>query len=94
MRGMTVIDRHHLREPHYYLAVLGTEPEKQGKGFGAAMLAPVLDRCDAEGALAYLESSKERNIPFYERHGFVVQETLQLPDGPPLWPMIREPRPA
>jgi GNAT superfamily N-acetyltransferase len=89
--AMTIIERHHLKEPHYYLAVLGTQPSRQGKGFGSAMLQPVLDRCDAEGALAYLESSKESNIPFYQRHGFVVQETLTLPDGPPLWPMIREP---
>jgi ribosomal protein S18 acetylase RimI-like enzyme len=92
-RGFQMIEKHHLKEPHYYLAVLGTATTRQGKGHGSAMLEPVLDRCDTEGALAYLESSKEQNIPFYERHGFVVQEELQLPDGPPLWPMLREPRP-
>ena len=90
-RGMAVIERHHLKEPHYYLAVLGTAPAQQGKGLGSAMLQPVLDRCDADGELAYLESSKESNIPFYQRHGFVLQEPLMLPDGPPLWPMVREP---
>lgn len=90
-RGMRTIEKHHLREPHYYLAVLGTDPSKQGKGFGSAMLQPVLQRCDDEGALAYLESSKEQNIPFYQRHGFVVQPELRLPEGPLLWPMLREP---
>ena len=29
-------------------------------------------RCDAEGIPAYLESTKERNVGFYERHGFAV----------------------
>ena len=74
--------------PHYYLAILGTDPQKQGKGFASAMLAPVLARCDEEGMPAYLESSKHSNISFYERHGFVLNEELQLPNGPPIWPML------
>ncbi len=79
-------------EPHWYLAILGTEPREQGRGVGSALLAPVLARCDDEGILAYLESSKVRNIPFYERHGFQVTEELLVPDGPSLWPMVRQPR--
>jgi len=47
---------------------------------------------DAEGLPAYLESSKESNVPFYERHGFAVTETFDLPDGPRLWLMWRDPR--
>jgi ribosomal protein S18 acetylase RimI-like enzyme len=77
---------------HYYLAVLGVEPELQGKGFGAALMQPVLNRCDAEGIPAYLESSKERNIAFYERHGFRVTEELPLSKaGPSIWLMWRDP---
>jgi ribosomal protein S18 acetylase RimI-like enzyme len=74
--------------------VLGTAPEHQGKGLGSAMMAPVLHRCDDEGLPAYLESSKESNIAFYRRHGFEVVGEVVVPDGPTLWPMWREPRPA
>lgn len=85
--------KHPKQPPHYYLAILGTDTDKQGKGHGSAALAPVLEKCDNEGVPAYLESSKERNIPFYRRHGFEVTEEIRLgKGGPPVWGMWREPR--
>ena len=83
------MSRHHLREPHWYLAVLGTDPEAQRMGLASAVLAPVLERCDREGMPAYLESSKAANIPFYNKHGFEVVDELCVPGGPSLWPMVR-----
>jgi GNAT superfamily N-acetyltransferase len=94
LSGLTLIEKKHPREPHFYLGILGTDPEHQGKGFGSALLQPVLERCDADGVPAYLESSKEANIPFYNRHGFEVTDTLHMPKGPPIWPMWRDPKPA
>ena len=82
----------HPHEPHWYLPVLGTDPAHQGRGVGSALLAPALARADADGLPAYLESSKEKNLPFYRRHGFEVVTTLQIEDGPTLWPMLRKPR--
>jgi len=58
-----------------------------------ALMAPVLEQCDAEGVPAYLESSKESNIPFYERHGFKVTGEVKVKNGPSLWPMWRDPQP-
>src|SRR5439155_2575026 len=69
LRGLERVEARHPKEPeHYYLAVLGTEPERQGNGIGSALMQPVLDDCDEHGIGAYLESSKERNIAFYGRH--------------------------
>jgi len=82
----------HERKPHWYLAILGTDPEYQGKGIGRALIAPVLELCDREGELAYLESSKRRNIPFYESHGFEVVGEVSVSGGLVLWPMLRRPR--
>jgi GNAT superfamily N-acetyltransferase len=91
LEGLESIDRAHPRTPHYYLAVLGTDPEAQGRGIGSALLRPTLDACDRDGVPAYLESSKERNIDFYARHGFRVTAVLELPDGPRVWSMWRDP---
>jgi GNAT superfamily N-acetyltransferase len=91
-RGWQIVDAAHPREPHWYLAILGTEPARCGEGIGSALLQPVLDDCDRNEVGAYLESSKEENIAFYARHGFRVTDELTLPDGPPIWPMWRDPR--
>ena len=94
LRCLSLMEKQHPTEPHYYLAVLGTDPSRQGKGLGSAVLQPVFERCDTEGVPAYLESSKASNIPFYERHGFKVTGEIALPNGPSMWPMWREPQPA
>lgn len=94
LRGLGRMEKAHDAHPdHYYLAVLGTRPDRQGAGLGSALLAPVLERCDEEGVGAYLESSKEQNIPYYRRHGFEVVGEVDFPSGPRLWPMWRDPRP-
>ena len=85
--------RLHPEEPHWYLAVLGSDPTVRGQGFGQALMHSRLDRCDAENCPAYLESSKPENVPYYERFGFTVTDEIKLPQGgPPIWPMWREPR--
>jgi GNAT superfamily N-acetyltransferase len=91
--GLLAVQREHPHDPpHWYLAVLGTDPPAQGRGLGSRVLAPVLERCDGDGVAAYLESSKERNIAFYARHGFRVTGEIRLPRGPRVWPMWRDPR--
>jgi GNAT superfamily N-acetyltransferase len=79
--------KHKPQGPYWYLGQLGTVPELQGTGVGGALLRTGLARCD--GLPVYLESSKECNVPFYESFGFVVTERFTLPDGPPVWGMLR-----
>ena len=80
-------------EPHFYLGVLGIDPACQGKGLGAALVAPVLDACDQGGFVAHLESSNPRNLGFYERLGFVATDDFRCggPAGPLMTIMRREP---
>jgi ribosomal protein S18 acetylase RimI-like enzyme len=85
------IDAHHPAEPHWYLSMIGVDPARQGRGLGSALLAHCLATLvDAEGALAYLESSNPKNTPLYERFGFEVTGQIQPADFPGLTPMLRQ----
>jgi len=83
---------HHPEAPHWYLPLIGVDPARQGRGYGAALLKHGLLACDRDRVAAYLESTNPRNIPLYERHGFEVIGTIQAGSSPPIFPMLRKPR--
>ena len=90
---LRALDTAHPKTPHWYLAVLGTHPDHQGRGVASALLEPVLARCDLDGTGAYLESSNPGNVAFYEGHGFAVTDVIRPGGAPPLTLMWRDPRP-
>lgn len=91
--ALSVIEKAHPTEPHYYLEILGTRRGRQSTGVGSAVIRAGLDRADAEGLPAYLESSNPRNLSFYARHGFEPTEELTVGKGAPVvTTMWREPR--
>lgn len=84
-----VIERAHPPEPHWYLSAIGVAPPLQRRGFGGALLRPMLERADAEGTLSYLETFRPENVPYYERFGFRVVGESDIPGGPHMWSMSR-----
>lgn len=91
--GVDCYQRSHPKAAHYFLLCLGVLPELQGQGIGSALLRPMLERLDRERMPAYLEASKEANVPFYEKHGFrVTEEVYGGSTGPKQWMMWRDPR--
>lgn len=86
---------HPRTRPHFYLSLLGTDPNHRGRGYGLRLLAGNLRRIDQLAMPAYLEASNQVNVALYARYGFVVRDTLRpRPDGPPFTTMWREARPA
>ena len=83
---------HEVHGPHFYLAILGSDPQFQRTGAGTAVLAPVLERCDTEGLPAYLETQKEENIAYYARHRFELVQKVEVNGCPPIWTLQREPK--
>ena len=90
------VEEAHPKEPHMHLFVIGTHADGQGKGNGSRVISKMLRYCDSQRIAAYLESSNERNLSFYEKHGFkVVRKIPNMPEGcPPLFAMWRDPKPV
>lgn len=93
MSAMGEADKAHeeaLGVPHWYLAGATVDPSVHGQGIGTALVEHGLTRVDAEGASCYLETSKERNVPYWQRFGFEVAFGASLGKGTvPYWGMIR-----
>jgi GNAT superfamily N-acetyltransferase len=67
--------------PHFYLGLLGTHPDRRGRGLGMALLAESLRRIDSEGIPTYLESSNPANDDRYAGVGFRRVGEFTTPDG-------------
>jgi len=67
-------------DPHYYLTLLGVRDDRRGRGVGMRLLASNLERSDAEGMPAYLESSNAANDHRYEALGFRRIGEFKTPD--------------
>jgi ribosomal protein S18 acetylase RimI-like enzyme len=83
---------YHPSEPHWHLPLIGTDPARQGRGHGSALLRHRLRACDRERTPAYLEATSLRSVPLYQRHGFEVLGTVRAGTSPPITPMLRRPR--
>jgi GNAT superfamily N-acetyltransferase len=88
-------DAAHPREvPHYFLTLLGTDPDYRGRGLGLGLLGSTLEIIDRDGAPAYLEASNPGNVPLYERYGFRQIGSFDVPDsGLSVATMWRDARP-
>jgi GNAT superfamily N-acetyltransferase len=91
---MGAFERNHPHEPpHFYLSVLGTDPDHAGQGIGMALVAANLEEVDAAGASAFLESSNPANVRRYERAGFRPDREVALVDDLTATQMWRHPEP-
>lgn len=59
-------------EEFIYIWFIGLKKEEQNKGVGSAMLQEIIDRSNQEQIPIYLETSSEKNLNFYKKHGFEV----------------------
>ncbi|MDP9828103.1 GNAT family N-acetyltransferase [Kineosporia succinea] len=84
------VERAHEQLPpgHWYLEMIGTSDRARGQGHGTALMAEAFARWG--GLPVYLESSNERNLSFYRRHGFEVTGDLAVRSGPPQWTLWRD----
>jgi GNAT superfamily N-acetyltransferase len=78
--------------PHWRLLHLGVRPSARRRGLAAAVLAPALLRCDADGLPAAAAVFSWANVRFLRGFGFEVTETTRTADDElPLWVLVRQP---
>jgi len=64
---------------------LATNPKKQGRGYGTALVASVSAKADAEARSTWLCSSNILNTGFYESCGFTTIAEFTLGEANPTW---------
>jgi GNAT superfamily N-acetyltransferase len=80
-------------EPHWWLLHLGVRPSSRRRGLAAAVLAPVLVRCDADRTPAATAAYSWANVRFLRGFGFEVTFTGRTADDDlPLWVLVRQPQ--
>lgn len=86
------VGEHEPPEPLLYLSHIGVVPEHQGEGLGTALMRDGLAREDHHGASTWLETSRAKNVAYYERFGFRTVVDEDAPNGGPhVWFMRRDP---
>jgi ribosomal protein S18 acetylase RimI-like enzyme len=76
----------------WYLYNLSIKKDAQGKGIASKLMRPMLEFCDDERMVAYLETNKETNVGLYRHYGFELKREELIPDSPVMhYSMVREP---
>ena len=77
----------------WYLYNLSIKKDAQGKGIASKLIRPMLQFCDDERMVAYLETNKEANVGLYQHYGFDLMKEELIPKTPVThYAMVRHPK--
>ena len=77
----------------WYLYNLSIKKDSQGKGIASKLLRPMLQFCDDEKMVAYLETNKEKNVSLYNHYGFELKKEELIPKTSVMhYAMVRNPQ--
>lgn len=63
----------------WYLYNLSVRKSAQGKGIASKLMRPMLEFCDNEKMIAYLETNKKSNVGLYNHYGFELKKEEFIP---------------
>ena len=76
----------------WYLFNLSIKKDSQGKGIASKLMRPMLQFCDDERMVAYLETNKAVNVGLYQHYGFDLMKEELIPSSPVMhYAMVRKP---
>ncbi|HEU5292170.1 MAG TPA: GNAT family N-acetyltransferase [Cyclobacteriaceae bacterium] len=68
----------HPKERFTYLWFIGVTPELQNKGKGSQLLHEIISESESQNRPIYLETSVDRNLPWYQKFDFEIFQALDL----------------
>jgi ribosomal protein S18 acetylase RimI-like enzyme len=72
------IKRFHPKHPFSYLWFIGVNPKLQNSGKGSRLLEEVIEHSERDSRPIYLETSVDRNLPWYKKFGFEIFQSFDL----------------
>lgn len=76
----------------WYLFNLSVKKDAQGKGLASKLMKPMLQFCDNEKMVAYLETNKAENVGLYNHYGFELKKEELIPKTTVMhYAMVRKP---
>ncbi|HNP08180.1 MAG TPA: GNAT family N-acetyltransferase [Cyclobacteriaceae bacterium] len=78
MKREKIVKTHHPNDKVCYLWFIGVDPLYQNEGTGSKLLMEILDKYDKRGMPIYLETSVDRNLPWYKRFGFEIFNSIEF----------------
>ena len=77
----------------WYLFNLSVKRDAQGKGIASKLMRPMLEFCDNERMVSYLETNKDVNVGMYLHYGFELMKEEVIPNTPVThYAMVRHPK--
>lgn len=77
----------------WYLYNLSVRKDAQGKGIASKLMRPMLQFCDDERMVAYLETHKDSNVGLYQHYGFDLMREEPIPKTTVMhYAMVRAPQ--
>ena len=78
-------------EPCWFLDLVAVAPSAQGRGLGRTLVRHGVERAQADGCPAFLETANPRSVPLYQSLGFQIVDEQRAPDGgPTIWFMATD----
>ena len=61
------LKKRNIQDKHYYLQLLGVDPDAQDQGLGSEILNAITAQLEKEKIPLYLETENPENVPFYTK---------------------------
>lgn len=78
LKRETQIKKYHPTNTFSYLWFIGVNPQLQKNGVGSKLMREVIVECEKIGRPMYLETSVDSNVPWYNKFGFEIFQSLDL----------------